>query len=343
MSKVTLQDIAGVCDVDISTVSRALRNDSRVTNASRDRIHDAAKRLGYRPNLLARNLAGGSTKTLWFILPSLDALVDYRLVRHASHYANTRDYALFAAMHDCDTFTPPLSKSLTHYSELVERAGQGLADGTIILPRRFYSDLPLLKDLVLHNFPLVFIDNYVESLPVPVVTTDNHAAAHELAKRCVQAGAREAILLFEEQNSVAKARLTGAQTALRELGVPFVNLKQVPADWTPEKLGSSVAILGSAQHYLHHIIVRYAEHLSGKHLIFGVFDDWQGEPSPATCVIIAVQDYETMTQRAVNNLIAQIEKKTQESPRMDLIPVREFKTLCSSFYPSAVRSTIPCH
>ena len=255
MAKVTLQDIAGVCDVDISTVSRALRNDSRVTTASRARIHAAAKRLGYRPNLLARNLAGGSTRTLWFILPSLDASVDYRLVRHASHHANIRNYTLFTAMHDCDTFTSPSSQSLDHYSELIERAGQGLADGAVILPRRFYSDLSLLKDLVLRGFPIVFIDNYVESLPVPFVTTDNQTAAHELARRCVQAGAREAILLFEEQNAVAKARLAGAQTALRELGVPFVEMHQVPADWTPEILGSSVAILGSAQHYLHQFAV----------------------------------------------------------------------------------------
>lgn len=331
MPKVTLQDIAGVCDVDISTVSRALRNDPRVTASSREKIHAAAKRLGYRPNLLARNLAGGSTKTLWFILPSLDASIDYRLVQHASHYANTRDYTLFAAMHDCDTFTPPPPGSLSHYSELVERAGQGLADGAIILPRRFYSDLPLLKDLVLRNFPLVFIDNYVESLPVPVVTTDNHAAARELARRCIEAGARDAILLFEEQNAVAQARLAGAQSALRELGIPFINMQNAPADWTPAKLGPTVAILGSAQHYLHQIAVRHAEHLAGKHLVFGVFDEWLGEPSPARTVIIAVQDCETMTLRAVDQLIAQIEKKPTDSPPLDLIPVRQFKILTGSF------------
>jgi DNA-binding LacI/PurR family transcriptional regulator len=234
-------------------------------------------------------------------------------------------------MHNCDTFTPPSSQSLSHYSELIERAGQGLADGAIILPRRLYSDLSLLKDLVLRGFPLVFIDNYVESLPVPLVTSDNQAAAHELARRCVQAGAREAILLFEEQNAVAKARLAGAQNALRELGVPFVEMRQVSANWTPAILESSVAILGSSQHYLHQFAVRHAEQLTGKHLVFGVFDDWLGEPNPARTVIIAVQDCETMAHHAVDHLITQIEKKNLDSPRLDLIPTLEFRTLSGAF------------
>jgi DNA-binding LacI/PurR family transcriptional regulator len=331
MSKITLQDIAGICGVDISTVSRALRNDPRVTASSRKSIKETAERLGYRPNLLARNLAGGRTKTLWLIMSSLDASIDYRILRHASHYANELDYFLFAALHDCDNFDPSKNPDLNHYKQLVERAGQGLADGAIITPRRCDSDVEILSDLIRRKLPVVFIDNYVEELPVPVVTTDNQAAGQELVRRCVQAGAKEVILLFREYNPVAAARLAGAIDALKELAVPFIDLHRSSEDRLPDHMADSVAILTSSQQHLHQFAVRNATQLNGRRLIFGTFDEWTGEPSPADQVIVAVQDCETMASEAVNRLIALIEKKNGNQPRITRVPILEYKTISKAF------------
>lgn len=331
MSKVTLQDIAGICGVDISTVSRALRNDPRVNTSSRKRIKETAERIGYRPNLLARNLAGGRTKTFWFIMSSLDSSIDYRILRNASHCANEKDYFLFAALHDCDNFDPLRHPNLDHYRQLVERAGQGLADGAIIMPRRCESDADILDDLIRQKLPVVFLDNYVEELPVPVVTTDNQAAGYELTKRCVQAGASEAILLFREYNPVAAARLAGAIDALKELGIPFIDLHLSSEDRLPDRMADSVAILTSSQRHLHPFAVRNAGQLNGKRLIFGTFDEWTGEPAPADQVIVAVQDCETMASQAVDRLIALIENKTCHHPRITRIPILKYETIQKAF------------
>lgn len=60
----TMQDIAREAGVSKSTVSRVL-NDSPstvpITEATRDRVTEAARRLGYRPNPLARALRGAPT------------------------------------------------------------------------------------------------------------------------------------------------------------------------------------------------------------------------------------------------------------------------------------------
>lgn len=331
MAKVTLEDIARVCNVDISTASRALRGDPRVTAATGERIQAAAHRLGYRPNLLARNLAGGSTRTIWFVIPSLDSPVDARLVVHLSHRANAMDYSIFAALHDADGSVTGETHNAAHYAQIISQAGQGLVDGVVILPRRYFNDAELLRDLVRHDVPVVFIDNYVEELPVPVVTTDNESVARELARRCVEAGAKEAVLLFDEPNPVARVRLASAQAALRELNVPVFDKTRLPAGWTPSQLGSSVAIIGSAQGQIHEFAVHHAQHLTDRHLIIGVFDDWLGEPAPAEKVIIAVQDCKAMANGAVDRLIARIEKKPLKEPRVVHMPVLEFKTLATMF------------
>jgi DNA-binding LacI/PurR family transcriptional regulator len=49
MRALTLQQIAAEADVAVSTVSRALSNPERVSRATREHVHDVARRLGYAP------------------------------------------------------------------------------------------------------------------------------------------------------------------------------------------------------------------------------------------------------------------------------------------------------
>jgi DNA-binding LacI/PurR family transcriptional regulator len=70
-SPATIRDVATAAGVDRSTVSRVFNaSSSRVPIASdtRERVMEAARRLGYRPNPLARGLAGARTMLIGAIL-----------------------------------------------------------------------------------------------------------------------------------------------------------------------------------------------------------------------------------------------------------------------------------
>ena len=54
-------DVARLAGVSQKTVSRVFNNEPTVTDATRDRVLDAAQRLGYRPNGAARALLTGRT------------------------------------------------------------------------------------------------------------------------------------------------------------------------------------------------------------------------------------------------------------------------------------------
>jgi LacI family transcriptional regulator len=73
MSKrITILDIARAVGVDNSTVSLALRDDGRITEATRQRVREAARRLNYVPNQLARSLSGGRSRLVGVMLTDME-------------------------------------------------------------------------------------------------------------------------------------------------------------------------------------------------------------------------------------------------------------------------------
>ncbi|MFE3452590.1 LacI family DNA-binding transcriptional regulator [Nonomuraea sp. NPDC059194] len=68
---VTIKDVAGAAGVSVSTVSRAFTAPDQVQPRTLQRILDAAAKLGYAPNPVARSLRGGRTGSLGLIIPDI--------------------------------------------------------------------------------------------------------------------------------------------------------------------------------------------------------------------------------------------------------------------------------
>lgn len=66
-----MRDIAADLGVSVITVSKVLRNQGRISSATRKRVLQRAKELNYRPDLTARSLATGRTYLIGMIVPDL--------------------------------------------------------------------------------------------------------------------------------------------------------------------------------------------------------------------------------------------------------------------------------
>lgn len=79
----TIYDVARLAGVSASAVSRALNKPGRLNLETERRIRDAAARLGYRGNPMARSLQTGRTGNIALIVSDLTNPVYFDLIRGA--------------------------------------------------------------------------------------------------------------------------------------------------------------------------------------------------------------------------------------------------------------------
>ncbi len=74
-SKVTVSDVARLAQVSDSTVSRIMRNHGLIADATRVRVMEAVRALGYVPNRIAGSLASLDSQLVGVVIPSLSNIV----------------------------------------------------------------------------------------------------------------------------------------------------------------------------------------------------------------------------------------------------------------------------
>ncbi len=94
---VRLKDIADDLGVSTVTVSKVLRGKPDIGEATRQRVLARMKELNYRPNMLARGLASGRTRTLGLVVPDLVHPFFAEFAKSLASVLRTNDYALILA------------------------------------------------------------------------------------------------------------------------------------------------------------------------------------------------------------------------------------------------------
>jgi LacI family transcriptional regulator len=99
----SLRDVARTAGVSVSTASRVLSGSSHpVSEPTRRRVLEAAERLGFEPNRLARALATARSRTIGVVVHDVSDPYYAEIVRGLEDAAGSRDHALFVSSSDRD-------------------------------------------------------------------------------------------------------------------------------------------------------------------------------------------------------------------------------------------------
>src|SRR5579859_7112922 len=117
------KSVAAALGVSVSTISRVLTRPDLVNERTRERVLRGIERLGYRPNLAARDLRRGQTGIVLVMAPLLGSFF-LDIVHGVEKAADDRGFSVLLA----NTWAQ-LSRESTYY----ELAASHRADGVILI------------------------------------------------------------------------------------------------------------------------------------------------------------------------------------------------------------------
>jgi LacI family transcriptional regulator len=191
-----VHDVAREAGVSIATVSRVLTGSRSVRKASADAVHEAAAKLGYRPNHLGRALRRQSAQAIGMIVPRVDNPFFPSVVQAAERYLRSRGYALLLSTSDDD---PAIEGQ--RVDMLVDRH----VDGLLISPCHLTRSAAAIKDAGRH-VPVVQLDRGTDHYDGDFVAVDDANGIRQLVAHVRTTGRHDLAYIGGDTASWSGAR-----------------------------------------------------------------------------------------------------------------------------------------
>jgi LacI family transcriptional regulator len=206
----TMMDIARDLKVSVVTVSKVLRNQGRISEATRKRVLRRAKQLNYQMNWVARSLVTRRTYTIGLLLPEFTHSFFAEVARTVAETVRPHGYHVVISCFEED---PALE---------VSEADSMLArqvDGLIIASAQPGRSLGLFKQIQERKVPYVLIDRPIVGVHASFVGVDNLAIGRLATRHLIDRGCQRVAHLRGPEVGIATERLEGYRRALAERGV----------------------------------------------------------------------------------------------------------------------------
>lgn len=210
-----LTDVAKLAGVSPTTVSRVINKKGYLSEKTIQKVNDAMRELGYKPNNLARSLQGKSAKLIGLIFPKISHVFYAELIDKLEHELFKKGYKTIICNSEHD------SEKEREYIEMLE-ANQvdGIISGSHNLGIEDYNRV---------TAPIISFDRNL-SPDIPVVSSDNYAGGVLAAQTLAKTGAKSIIMITGNDNSNSPTGLRHAGFASILPDAPIIN---VSSDFSP--------------------------------------------------------------------------------------------------------------
>jgi len=203
--KPSIKDVAKMAGVSPALVSLALNEKPYVSKEAKEKIFAAVKKLGYRPNIVARSLRKKSTGIIGLVLSDITNPFYPEIARGVEEKARELGFSVILCNTDADPFR---EKSLIDI--LLSRQ----IDGLIITSARSDQDV---YHLVRENCPIVLVNRDPFPGRFDFVGIDNISSAKMAVNHLIKLGHKKIAFIEGEPASPASfGRYEGYKEALKE-------------------------------------------------------------------------------------------------------------------------------
>lgn len=212
--EITIKDIARICGVGVSTVSRAINNHPDINPVTKQAIMDTIEKYGYIPNNSARNLKRTNAKCIAILIKGLTNPFFASMLRIVEEEVERKHYSL--VLRHVEYFQDEVDVAL----ELIKE--QRLR-GIIFLGGHFAHSEDKLAKLTV-PFVIATAGCIPENMSRKLyssVTVDDEKEGYLMTKYLLDQGHKKVAILAADESdaSISHLRLMGYRRALEEYGI----------------------------------------------------------------------------------------------------------------------------
>lgn len=212
----TMKDIAKELGVSVATVSRALKDSSRISQEQRQRIQQYAREHNFTPNVLAESLRHSRVqpmKVIGVIVPELVHYYFMTILKGIEEEAEAHGYRVMVAQSG-EQYEREVRLCRSFYENKV--------CGIIVSQAKDTHQYEHFQRLIDSGVPLVFYDRICTGVNASRVVVDDYMGAFNAVSHLIQTGCRRIAYFGAQMNlEIAKNRFNGYKDALLKHGLPF--------------------------------------------------------------------------------------------------------------------------
>jgi len=223
---VSIKDIAKVAGVSHTTVSRALRGSTLISDETTRRIRETALALGYFPNAAAQSLKTNRSQALGVIVSSIDDPYFSEILQGIEEIAQGNRYSLFIAASQRDT---------EREGGIVRAMRQHRVDGIIICSTPFSGERS--QQLSKYGIPIVMINNQAAEEYRYSIYHDDLDGSRQVTRHLIELGHRKIAYLGNSSSGrTTQDRLAGLRYEIESAGLslPDKYIYEIPGS-EPQK------------------------------------------------------------------------------------------------------------
>lgn len=208
----SIKDVAKYCGVSAMTVSRALNNSSEIADATKERVLEACRELGYRQNSAAKTLITKKSNMIGLIVPDITNQYYASITKEVTTYFESQGYRLILCNSDGKK-----ENEISYLNFLCE----GRVDGIILLS---VASKPKKEDYqqFINYLPIVMVDNYAEGLDASFVSSDNYYGATKAMEHMIKMGYKKIGGIFgDEKSMTSNDKMRGFRDVIENNGMVY--------------------------------------------------------------------------------------------------------------------------
>lgn len=211
---ITMKDIAQALGVSVATVSRALKDNPRISKEQREKIQAYAREHHFYPNVIAESLRNSRVKPLKIIgviVPQLSHFYFSSILSGIEEEATTHGYRIMVAQSN-ERYEREVRICQDFYKNRV--------CGVIVSQAKDTVKYEHFKKLIDHHMPLVFYDRICTGINCSRVVVDDYMGAYNAVTHLINTGCRR-IACFSSPMTleISKNRYNGYRDALLKNGL----------------------------------------------------------------------------------------------------------------------------